>query len=340
MYRSLKKNLFLASNYLWFYKWRSSLIIVVLSLVILIPVLIEVILIATESNFQRRSSATPLLLGKQGSSLDLTLSSLYFTGNTPQAIPIVSLHNIENIKMARTIPLYVRFQARQKSVVGTSVDYFKFRKLNFASGKPFANLLEAVIGAKVAESTDLKLGDKIMTTSENLFDLDGVYPQNLIITGILHQNHSPDDNVIFTSMESTWVIAGIGHRHDDTAKARQIHFHGNEQQFPVSAAIVIPNDHKAKSILLGRYQKNPGGLQLIEPKMSMQALLETIFKVKKIFYSRELDTIYRMGCARSTVHTMLAAEIGIMVVMSLLLSLVLLFISKHFFSTQLLALLA
>jgi len=363
MFRAMRNNIFLAANYLWFHKWRTVVIVVALSLILLIPVLIEVMLLTTKNNVEQRSRSTPLLLGSEGSPLDLTLTSLYFTGNKLRDIPIATLKKIEKTNMAQAIPLYVRFQVKKHPLVGTNGDYFRFRKLKFSEGKPFSGVLQAVIGATLAEETGLKLGDSVRTTSENLFDLDGVYPQDLIITGILRENHTADDTAIFTSIKTTWIIAGIGHRHDDTANTRKIHFHGKPEQFPISAAIIVPNDHKAKTILLGRYKKNPGGLQLITPKVPMQALLATLFKIKKLFYSivitvslstlltillafmlaiklrsNELDTITRMGCARSTVYGLLVTEMSIMVMLSMLLSSALVFISQHLLSGHLLSL--
>jgi len=355
MMRAISNSLFLAWRYLRYHKLRSVIIIIALSLVMFIPVLIELMLITTQSQFTERSESTPLILGAQGSSLDLTINSLHFVGKRPKDINLSALKKLEKTKLAYSIPLYTRFKARGHQIVGTSQKYFAFRHLEFSEGKTFKKIGEAIIGSKLAQSEDLKLGDALTSSSENLFDLSGAYPLKLTIVGILKKLGNADDNVIFVDMQSAWVMAGVGHQHEyqhkpsekniRQDKQQRFHFHGEQKTFPVTSAIIVPNDHKALSILLGRYQKHPGGLQLIQPKQSIQMLFDTIFRVKKIFYSiivtvslstlltillafilsiklreKEINTIYRMGCSRGAITGFIAAEIVMIVIASMLLS--------------------
>ena len=52
------------------------------------------------------------------------------------------------------------------------------------------------------------------------------------------------------------------------------------------AALVVPKDDKSKTILLGRYQKHPENIQIIQPKDVVQELIKSILRLK-----RTLDTI-------------------------------------------------
>jgi len=365
MVRAVNNSVFLAWRYLRYHKLRSVIIILALSLVMFVPVLIELMIVSTQSQFTERSEGTPLILGAQGSALDLTINSLHFVGKRPKDIKLSALKKIDKTKLAYSIPLYTRFKARGHQIIGTDDNYFSFRKLQFNQGKLFEGVGEVVIGGSLAKNENLKLTDELTSSSENLFDLSGAYPLKLKIVGILKETGTADDNVIFVNMQSSWVMAGVGHQHEyqhkpsekniRQDKRNQFHFHGEQKTFPVTSAIVGPNDHKALSILLGRYEKKPKGLQLIQPKKSIQMLFDTIFRVKKIFYSiivtvslstlltillafilsiklreKEINTIYRMGCSRGAITGFIAAEIIIIVLASMLLSSGLVLLTQQF----------
>ena len=59
---------------------------------------------------------------------------------------------IAESKLARAIPLYVRFEARGRPIVGTSIDYFEFRGAKLATGRWPGLLGQAVVGHRVAEA--------------------------------------------------------------------------------------------------------------------------------------------------------------------------------------------
>ena len=80
----------------------------------------------------------------QGSALDLVMSSLYFDDETPEILSMQAADEVEDTGLGYAIPLYIRFQARNKPIVGTSIDYFDFRKLQLAQGRMLATLGESV----------------------------------------------------------------------------------------------------------------------------------------------------------------------------------------------------
>jgi putative ABC transport system permease protein len=65
------------------------------------------------------------------------------------------------------------------------------------------------------------------------------------------------------------------------ANEESFHFHGDEGEFPVHAAIVVPQDRKAEAILLGRYQKSQS-VQMIRPVEVLESLLAALFRVEKL----------------------------------------------------------
>jgi len=213
------------------------------------------------------------------------------------------------------IPLYVRFSAKGHRIVGTSLDYFRFRGLKIGEGKQFGRLGDCVIGHAVAAEQGLKPGDSLVSSPEAVFDLAGVYPLKMRITGILAPSGTPDDRAVFVDVKTAWIIKGLAHGHEDAREAdasqvlsqegdgREVvlnasvveyneiteeniggfHFHGDPGGFPLSAAIVAPKDEKGRAILLGRYQDaDRQGVQLVEPSVVMDDLFETVFQVQRL----------------------------------------------------------
>ncbi|MEL6794230.1 MAG: ABC transporter permease, partial [Pseudomonadota bacterium] len=193
-------------------------------------------------------------------------------------------------------------------IVGTSLDYFDFRGLEYASGRAFAVLGEAVLGAAAADRLGLGPGDAIVSAPENLFDLDGVYPLEMTVVGVLAPTASPDDEAVFVDVKTAWVIAGIGHGHDDVIAAEDagddgavraaagvvefnritpenidsFHFHGDPGDYPVSAVLIAPYDQRSATILRGRYLDPEVPLQIVAPPVVVGGLVERIFRIKSL----------------------------------------------------------
>ena len=137
-----------------------------------------------------------------GTSIGNSVQPLYNPGVVPFAL------------VALAIPLHARFQARGYPVVGTNLDYFEFRGLDLAEGRLVGLLGECVIGAGVARKLGIGAGDSLITSPETVFDLAGVYPLKMRVTGVLAFSDSPDDHAIFVDVKTTWVIEGLARRSD------------------------------------------------------------------------------------------------------------------------------
>jgi hypothetical protein len=213
---------FLAFAYLRFHWARSLVLVLVLALILVVPLATRILLAESEAALTARAEATPLLLGRRGSALDLTMAALYFSDARPDALPMAEVEAVWDSGLATPIPLNTAFETSGFRIVGTSLDYFDFRKLTVAQGRGLAVLGEAVVGATVARDLDLAVGDTLVSSPQNLFDLDGVYPLEMPVVGILAPTNTPDDDAVFVDIKTTWVIAGIGHGHEDVVTAADL----------------------------------------------------------------------------------------------------------------------
>ena len=58
------------------------------------------------------------------------------------------------------------------------------------------------------------------------------------------------------------------------------HFHGDRREFPITAVIAVPHDHKSGTLLMGRYQSPDDPSQIVKPLAVMNDLLDTILTVQ------------------------------------------------------------
>ena len=370
--------IFLAWAYLRHHWLRTLVLVVILAVVLLVPFATRTLLATGERQLTARADASPLLLGRRGSALDLAMNALYFAPERPTPITMADVEAIWDSGLAMPIPLHTAFESGGFRIVGTSLDYFSFRKVTVAQGRQLAVLGEAVLGANVARRLGKSVGDTLISAPQSLFDLDGVYPLEMPVVGILAATGSPDDEAIFVDIKTAWVIAGIGHGHDDVVKptAKQttrtpdgktiktteqapkgdvvapanivgfqritpkniesFHFHGDPASFPLSAALVVPNDMRAATILRGRYLDKEGTKQLIVPSDVIKGLIERLFRIKTLLDAvtlligmaalaavglalflayglreREMMTAFKLGAQKGMVARLMLSEIVI-----------------------------
>ncbi len=367
---------YIAWRYLGFHRLRTATLVACITLIAVLPLTLEVLLAESERQLVARAASTPLVVGSKGSALDVIMNALYFGDEMPEPVDMSAADKVSESGLAKAVPVYVRFKAQGHRIVGTTLDYLAFRDLRIAAGRQFAMLGECVLGAAVAQELGLVPGDSLVSSPETLFDLAGVYPLKMNVVGVLTRSYTADDLAVFVDLKTAWVIAGIGHGHQDLATTRDetvilnrdgdnivataklvqfteitdanrdsFHFHAARETLPVSAVIALPHDARAGTILRGRYLGEDERHQIIDPKTVIGGLMENIFRIKNVLDSvilivgsgtllalvlvfalsirlrqRELETIFKLGCGRSTVASLLGAEIAIILAIGALVS--------------------
>ena len=172
---------------------------------------------------------------------------------------------------------------------------------------------DAVLGAAIAGELGLGVGDTLPTDQVNLYDLSAAYPLRMKIVGVLAESGSPDDEAVFASLETGWVVAGHGHGHEKldessgggnllgrgegsvTASAAveqfieitpeniaEFHFHGDRDDLPVTSVIAVPDTDKNRTLLKGKFSA-ASDVQMLVPTEVVGELLGIIFRVKRFF---------------------------------------------------------
>lgn len=304
---------FLSWAYLAYRPLKTVVLVMAVALTIFLPFALQVFIGESTRILRDRARATPLVVGPKGSSIDLTLNTLYFT---PQALPPLGYAAYSRLRESvdgSVIPMHVRFRAGEAPIVGSSLSYFHHRGLETNAGRMMTRLGDCVLGASVAKERGLKPGDTIVSTPENVFDLAGVYPLRMRITGVLEPSHTPDDEAVFVDLKTAWIIEGLAHGHEDLSKPDaadavlerdegvirgnasvrefnevtdtnigSFHFHGDTATFPISAVIVLPADEKARTMTLGDYQSEEAGEQIVMPLEAVTQLTDTLFATRRM----------------------------------------------------------
>ncbi|GJM23669.1 MAG: permease [Phycisphaerae bacterium] len=302
----MKNTLYMAWQHLRFFKARSTILVLGLTLTIALPIASHLIISKYGAALRSRADSTPYVLGARGNRFDLVLKSLYFGDADLDAISLEDVNQVVRSKWATAMALHLGHTAKRVPIVGAPSDYFAFRELSAMQGTAELDLGDVVAGSAAAEELNLSVGDRILSDRKKLYDLAGTNPVNLIVVGILKPSGSADDRVLFSNLDTTWLLDGLMHGHPNsehagdedphrqgvayhevTAENRSsFHLHAFPAETPISAAIVLPKDQKGATILEARYE-NSETLQLQNCSLVIEEILAMVVQVQTFF-----DTYY------------------------------------------------
>ncbi len=202
--------------------WRSlwnrriSLMLTLLSVAISVSLLLGVEYIRKEArnSFMNTISGTDLVVGARSGPVQLLLYSVFRIGNATNNISWDSYQEFGKHKWVKwTVPLSLGDSHKGYRVLGTSADYFKHyryankKNLAFKTGKPFAGVFDAVIGAEVANTLGYSVGDSIVLAhgagSTSFANHDN---KPFTVTGILELTGTPVDRTVHVSLEGIEAI--------------------------------------------------------------------------------------------------------------------------------------
>jgi len=173
-----------------------------------------------------------------------------------------------------------------------------------------------------------------------------------VIAGITHGHqdvvrNADNENLILRKTDDEVVTnPGIFEYNEVTAKnIDSFHTHGSAEELPISAIIVLPRDRKAATILKARYRLPDSETRMLVPAYVVSELMGRVFEVQRVFNAafalvgvavtgllilvlwlshrlrrREMETMFKLGCSRWMTFWLQAGELGLILVISLTLS--------------------
>ena len=215
----------LAWKNIWFKPLNTILSILLLTASVAIITVLILVEKQFEEKYQSNLDGVDLVLGAQGSPLQLVLSSVYQVDDPTGNISYDSVKVwMQHPYVKKAIPLaygdnYVGFK-----IVGTTPDYIEKYQAKIAEGKVFEHNFEVVVGAEVAEKLNLKLGDTFKGThgsaAEGKVHDHGEY----IVVGIASKTGKVIDNLILSNIPTVWQM----HHEEGQEEVAENPAHGEE----------------------------------------------------------------------------------------------------------------
>lgn len=203
----------LAAASAWNRRGTLALTVIAVALAVLLLLGVERTRVAARASFAASVAGTDLVVGPRTGAVQLMLYAVFRLGNPTANMSWKSFQAIEaDAGVAWAVPLSLGDSHRGFPVLGTTPAYFeRFRygrsvALAFASGKPFASIFEAVIGAEVAARLGLKEGDRVVLSHGTRLDGPEHGDKPFTIVGLLARTGTPVDRTVHVSLAGIEAI--------------------------------------------------------------------------------------------------------------------------------------
>ena len=190
---------------------RSTAILTIISIAVSVMLLLGVEKVRTNAreSFANTISGTDLIVGGRSGSVQLLLYSIFRMGSATSDIAWESYQNVAAQPGVKwTVPLILGDSHRGFRVIGTNADYFRFyrygrgRELQMVEGRSFANTMDVVLGAQVAEILEYQIGDPVVVSHGVKTTLYSDHKDKPFrVSGILKPTGTPVDRSLHITLE-------------------------------------------------------------------------------------------------------------------------------------------
>ena len=226
-----------------------------------------------------------VIVGAAGSQTQLAMNTMYFTDSPVGTIPYSVVEDLQKdgTRVTAVIPYAMADSYNGSSVVGTTSAFLKDKVV--AQGTMFddSETLQVVVGATVAKTNGLQVGD-VIHTSHSASGLDS-HTQGLVVVGILQESYSVYDKVVFTQIRTLWQMHD--HEAHEEAGEEHDHDHGTVCAILVSTknpsyAMQLANEYDGK--IVTDHDGKSYTLQAIEPMAVVRDVLDDADNTKYIVF--------------------------------------------------------
>ena len=213
----------LAWKNIWFKPLNTILSIILLTSSVAIITTLILVEKQFEEKFTKNIDGVDLVMGAQGSPLQLILSSVYHvdapTGNISYDSAKVWL---QHPFVEKAIPLAFGDNYRGFKILGTTADYLEKYETNITEGKIFEKNFEVVIGSEIAQKLNLKIGDEFFGSHGDAAEGHVHEEFAYKVVGIAAPTGKVVDNLILCTIPSVWQMHG-DHNHESEESENPAH---------------------------------------------------------------------------------------------------------------------
>lgn len=217
-------------------KLKNFLTIFAIMISLLLIICIQNISNQLVNNVENQTKEYDLIVGKTGSGIGLALNSIFFYGVPEGNIDISYYESLQHNKyVKKVVPVGMGDSYRNHKIIGTTSEYFSGDLFNLAEGRYIEDEFEVVLGSTIAKQGGLKIGDKFKSThgfseQAELDEDEGEehhhHDSDYTVVGILEPTNTPNDTVLFTTIETLWHVHGLHHDEDESGE----HVHDEEHE--------------------------------------------------------------------------------------------------------------
>lgn len=213
---------------IWFKPLNTALSIILLTASVAIITLLILLQEQFEKKFSSNIDGIDLVLGAQGSPLQLILSSVYQVDAPTGNIDYTEAKKWMKHPFVQTaIPLAFGDNYHGYRIVGTTPDYLAKYGAEVKNGKIFSKNFEVVVGSEIAQNLNLKVGDKFFGSHGDAEEGEVHDEHAYIVTGIASATGKVVDNLILCNIQSVWAIHDHEHEHDEAGSMEE-HDHDHD----------------------------------------------------------------------------------------------------------------
>ena len=215
----------LAWRNIWFKPLNTILSIILLTSSVAIITVLILLEKQFEEKFTNNLDGIDLVMGAQGSPLQLILSSIYQVDAPTGNISLDSAKVwMQNPMVGKAIPLAFGDNYKGFKILGTTQDYLSHFKVEFSQGKTFDKNFEVVVGSEIAQKLHLHIGDTFFGSHGDSEEGHVHEEYAYKIVGIAKPTGKVVDNLILCTIPSVWQMHSP-HNEDEHHHEEEAHEH-------------------------------------------------------------------------------------------------------------------
>lgn len=203
----------------WKNTWFKPLSTILSIILLMASVAIITVLILLQKQFEEQFSSNAddidLVLGAQGSPLQLVLSSVYQVDAPPGNIDYGEAKTwMQHPFVKSAIPMAFGDNYLGYKIVGTTPAYLEKFGAKIEKGTLFTEKFEVVIGNTIAEKLDLKVGSTFFGSHGDAKEGEKHEEAVYKVVGIASKTGKVLDNLILSNIQSVWAMHDV-HDHEE-----------------------------------------------------------------------------------------------------------------------------
>ncbi len=249
----------LAWKNIWFKPLNTILSVVLLTSSVAIITTLVLVEKQFEEKFSSNIDGVDLVMGAQGSPLQLILSAVYQVDSPTGNISYDSAKVwMQHPFVQKAIPLAFGDNYRGYKILGTTPDYLEKYGATISEGKLFEKNFEVVIGSDIAQKLSLKIGDEFFGSHGDAAEGEVHDHYGYKVVGIAKPTGKVVDNLILCTIPSVWQMHGSHGEEVNPAHGEEGHVHVEGEEHHEEADMTLDEPGMEITAVLLKFRNKMG----------------------------------------------------------------------------------